>query len=67
MQRLIGAADKIRVTHTTLAAHRAVKSVTADQVKAMSGEEAEDIYRRSYWGQSGGDLPPPGLDILRSI
>ncbi|AFL49377.1 lysozyme family protein [Sinorhizobium fredii] len=52
---------KYGITRQTLAAHRGVKSVTAAQVKAMSREEAEDIYRRSYWGQSGGDLPP-GLD-----
>lgn len=57
-----GGPTKYGVTHTTLAAHRGVKAVTADQVKAMSREEAEDIYRRSYWGQSGGDLLPPGLD-----
>ncbi|WP_234844410.1 glycoside hydrolase family 108 protein [Sinorhizobium meliloti] len=57
-----GGPTKYGVTHTTLAAHRGVKSVTADQVKAMSREEAEDICRRSYWGQSGGDLLPPGLD-----
>ncbi|WP_085025302.1 glycoside hydrolase family 108 protein [Ensifer aridi] len=57
-----GGPTKYGVTHTTLAAHRDVKAVTADQVKAMSLEEAEDIYRRSYWGQSGGDILPPGLD-----
>ncbi|WP_026029959.1 glycoside hydrolase family 108 protein [Sinorhizobium medicae] len=57
-----GGPTKYGVTHTTLAGHRGIKSVTADQVRAMSREEAEDIYRRSYWGQSGGDLLPPGLD-----
>ncbi|KSV72897.1 hypothetical protein N182_28950 [Sinorhizobium sp. GL2] len=57
-----GGPTKYGVTHKTLAAHRGVPSVTADQVKAMTKMEAEDIYRRSYWGQSGGDLLPPGLD-----
>ncbi|MEY9196654.1 lysozyme family protein [Sinorhizobium fredii] len=57
-----GGPTKYGITHTTLAAHRGVKSVTAEQVKALSKLEAEDIYRRSYWGQSGGDLLPPGLD-----
>lgn len=57
-----GGPTKYGVTHTTLAAHRGVKSVTADQVRSMSREEAEDIYRRSYWSQSGGDSLPPGLD-----
>lgn len=53
---------KYGVTGATLAAHRGVKSVSADQVRGMSREEAETIYRRSYWGQSGGDVLPPGLD-----
>lgn len=50
------------ITHTTLAAHRGVRSVTAAQVKALTLAEAEDIYRKSYWGQSGGDVLPVGLD-----
>ncbi|RVP13197.1 secretion activator protein [Sinorhizobium meliloti] len=53
---------KYGITGQTLASHRGVKNVTATQVKSMSREEAEDIYRRSYWTQSGGDLLPPGLD-----
>lgn len=50
------------ITHTTLAAHRGVRSVTAAQVKALALTEAEAIYRKSYWGQSGGDVLPVGLD-----
>lgn len=50
------------ITHKTLAAHRGVKSVTAAQVKAMTLAEAEAIYRKSYWTQSGGDVLPVGLD-----
>lgn len=57
-----GGPTKYGITHRTLAAHRGKASVTADQVRAMSIEEATDIYRRSYWGQSGGDVLPPGLD-----
>ncbi|MDW9547738.1 secretion activator protein [Sinorhizobium meliloti] len=57
-----GGPTKYGVTHTTLAAHRGVPSVTADQVMALTKLEAEDIYRRSYWSQSGGDILPPGLD-----
>lgn len=57
-----GGPTKYGITHTTLAAHRGVASVTAAQVKAMTLEEAEAIYRRSYWIQSGGDLLPIGLD-----
>lgn len=57
-----GGPTKFGVTHRTLAAYRGVKSVTAEQVKAMTIQEAEEIYRRSYWLQSGGDLLPSGLD-----
>lgn len=57
-----GGPTKYGITHKTLAAHRGVKSVTAEQVKAMSKAEAEAIYRKSYWTQSGGDLLPVGLD-----
>lgn len=57
-----GGPTKYGITHRTLAASRGVASVTAAQVKAMTREEAVEIYRRSYWSQSGGDLLPSGLD-----
>lgn len=57
-----GGPTKYGITHKTLAAHRGVPSVTAAQVKALTLKEAEEIYRRSYWTQSGGDLLPAGLD-----
>lgn len=57
-----GGPTKYGITHKTLAAHRGVKSVTAAQVKAMTLAEAEAIYRKSYWVQSGGDVLPVGLD-----
>lgn len=57
-----GGPTKYGITHRTLAAHRGVQSVTAAQVKALTLKEAEEIYRRSYWTQSGGDLLPVGLD-----
>ena len=57
-----GGPTKFGITHKTLAAHRGVKSVTAAQVKAMPLAEAEAIYRKSYWTQSGGDVLPVGLD-----
>lgn len=58
-----GGPTKYGITHRTLAAHRGVKSVTADQVKALTLAEAETIYRKSYWTQSGGDVLPVGLDF----
>lgn len=57
-----GGPTKYGVTHRTLAAHRGEPSVTAAQVKALTLKEAEAIYRKSYWTQSGGDLLPAGLD-----
>lgn len=57
-----GGPTKFGVTHKTLASHRGVKSVTADQVKALTIEEATQIYVKGYWNQSGGDLLPAGLD-----
>jgi lysozyme family protein len=57
-----GGPTKYGITHKTLAAARGVTSVTAAQVKAMTREEAVEIYRRSYWAQAGGDLLPSGLD-----
>lgn len=57
-----GGPTKYGITHTTLAAYRGVKSVTAAQVKALTLAEAESIYRQQYWIQSGGDVLPVGLD-----
>jgi len=57
-----GGPTKYGVTHKTLAAHRGVSSVTAEQVKALTLAEAEEIYSKGYWTQSGGDLLPAGLD-----
>ena len=59
-----GGATKYGITHKTLAAHRGVASVTTAQVKSLSIEEATEIYRRSYWVQSGGDLLPVGIDFM---
>ncbi len=59
-----GGATKYGITHRTLAAHRGVSSVTPAEVKALTKEEAAEIYRRSYWVQSGGDLLPVGIDFM---
>ncbi len=48
-----GGPTKFGVTHRTLAAYRGVPFVTAQQVKDMTIQEAEEIYRRSYWLGSG--------------
>lgn len=53
---------KYGITGRTLAAHRGVANVTAQDVRTMTLSEAADIYRAGYWAQSGGDLLPAGLD-----
>ena len=58
--QLVG--TKYGVTGKTLAAARHVHHVSAEDVKALTLAEAEEIYRKSYWSQSGGDLLPAGLD-----
>lgn len=56
-----GGPTKYGITKKTLEAHRGRK-VSIDEVKNLTIEEAEDVYRKSYWAQSGGDLLPDGLD-----
>lgn len=53
---------KYGITGKTLAAHRGVGIVTAQDVRNMQLSEAADIYRAGYWTQSGGDILPTGLD-----
>jgi lysozyme family protein len=57
-----GGPTKYGITHRTLAKHRGVAHVTPGDVQRLAIDEAEDIYRKSYWGPSGGDVLPPGLD-----
>ena len=57
-----GGPTKYGITHKTLAASLGLSSVPASRVKAMTIKEAEAIYRKSYWGPSGGDVLPAGLD-----
>ncbi|PWK65887.1 glycoside hydrolase family 108 protein [Aminobacter sp. AP02] len=57
-----GGPTKYGVTLKTLRAHRRNPKLTAEDVKALTLAEAEDVYHKSYWTQSGGDLLPAGLD-----
>lgn len=59
-----GGATKYGITHKTLAAHRGAASVAPDQMKTLTKQEATEIYRKSYWVQSGGDLLPVGIDFM---
>lgn len=57
-----GGPTKYGITHKTLAAYLGKPSVSAERVQALTLAEAEAIYRKSYWAQSGGDVLPKGLD-----
>lgn len=59
-----GGATNFGITHKTLAAHRGVKSVSKTQVKNISMEEVEAIYRKHYWDVVRGDELPDGFDLV---
>lgn len=56
------------ITHTTLARWRGVPAVSAEDVRAMSYEEAKDIYFARYWNEMHcGAMPPPLALALYNI
>lgn len=57
-----GGPTKYGITLKTLRAARGKPGLQAGDVRALTVVEAEDIYRKSYWNQAGGDLLPAGLD-----
>ncbi|MFV0243529.1 MAG: glycoside hydrolase family 108 protein [Qingshengfaniella sp.] len=59
-----GGATNLGITHKTLAAWRGVASVNKDEVRALSREEAEEIYRANYWNALSCDQLPAGLDLV---
>ncbi len=60
----IGGSTKYGITHNTLAAYRGTKNITPEEIKALTKEEAKDIYQNAYWVQSGGDSLPIGIDYM---
>ncbi|MFM2005303.1 MAG: hypothetical protein RLZZ09_958, partial [Pseudomonadota bacterium] len=56
-----GGPTKYGITKATLEAARG-RPVSNEDVKALTLDEAVQIYARSYWVQSGGDALPAGLD-----
>lgn len=57
-----GGATNMGITHRTLAAWRKVPSVTKQQVRDLTRQEALAIYEAQYWRTSGADRLPEGLD-----
>lgn len=58
-----GGPTKYGITQATLAAWRG-RSVTADDVRLLSWDEAARIYRKNYWDAVRADELPVGLDYL---
>lgn len=65
-----GGPTKYGVTWKTLRAYKGLKSTQKptqadiEMVKALTLDEAENVYRANYWNQSGGDLLPAGVDFM---
>ncbi len=57
-----GGATNYGITKATLEAWRG-RSVTKAQVRALTVEEAGEIYRARYWATSACDSLPAGLDL----
>lgn len=56
-----GGPTKYGITQGTLSAALG-RPATINDVKNLTLERAAEIYRKSYWAQSGGDMLPAGLD-----
>lgn len=57
-----GGATKYGITHAVLAQHRGT-SVTKADVRALTHEEAGEIYRGRYWDKARCGALPAGLDL----
>ena len=56
-----GGATKYGITIATLRNYRG-RSVTVDDVRQLTADEAGQIYHRNYWSPVRGDLLPAGVD-----
>lgn len=65
-----GGPTKYGITWKTLRASRGLPSKKefdnsdVQMVKNLTLSEAEEIYRKNYWTQAGGDLLPAGIDFM---
>ena len=57
-----GGATNLGITKATLEAWRG-KTVTVDDVRNLTVDEAGAIYRARYWQPIRGDALPPGVDL----
>lgn len=58
-----GGATNMGITQATLAAWRG-RAVTKAEVRALTREEASDIYYQRYWRAAGCHQMPPGFDLV---
>ena len=58
-----GGATNLGITKRTLESWRS-GPVSVDDVKALTREEASDIYRANYWNVLHCDSLPPGVDLV---
>lgn len=58
-----GGPTNFGITHRTLAAWRNKKSVTVDEVRNMTYQEAKDIYYAEYWSKCSCGLMPGPLAL----
>lgn len=59
-----GGATNMGITHRALAQFRGVASVTPQEVKDLTKDEAIAIFRANYWRLVHGDDLPPPLDFV---
>jgi lysozyme family protein len=59
-----GGATNFGITHKTLAEFRDVDSVTKEDVRNLTRDEAKEIYRARYWLPLRCNDPPPGVDLM---
>jgi len=58
-----GGASNMGISRTILSQWRA-RPVTFDDLRALSRDEAHQIYRAVYWNKIGGDQLPPALALM---
>jgi lysozyme family protein len=57
-----GGATNLGITKAILEKHRG-RAVTKQEVRALTGDEAAEIYRRYYWTAAACDQLPEGVDL----
>ena len=58
-----GGATKYGITLRTLRGWRGDDTLTTDDVRALTEQEAREIYLARYWNPIRGDELPPGVDL----